>query len=169
MKNNFIIKYILLVMAQILICNYFHLTSYVMLTILPGLVLCMPTRYTTMQAMLIAFVTGLATDFLADGVIGLNAVALVPVAYFRKSIYRLYFGEDLIVRERDFTIHKYGVWKVGAAVMTAQALFLLIYLWGDGAASRTFLFNLERFAFSLIAGTVLSVIIAGFIQPDERR
>ena len=169
MKNNFIIKYILLVIAQIIICNYFHLSSYIMLTILPVLVLCMPTRYTTLNSMLIAFVTGLATDFLADGVIGLNTLALVPVAYFRKSIYRLYFGEDLIVRERDFTIHKYGVWKVGAAVMTAQALFLLIYLWADGAASRPFLFNFERFSFSLIVGTILSVIIAGFVQPDERR
>ena len=169
MKNNFTIKYILLVIVQILICNYFHLSAYIMLSILPVLILCVPTRISTTETLFIAFATGLAVDFLADGLIGLNALALVPVAFFRKSIYRLYFGEDLIIRERDFTIHKYGIWKVGAAIMTAQALFLIVYLWGDGAAARPFLFNFERFLCSLAVATILSTVIAEFVQPDERR
>ncbi len=169
MKKHFIIKYILLVIVQIVICNYFHLSAYVMLSILPVLILCVPTRISTAGTLFIAFGTGLLVDFLADGVIGLNALALVPVAFLRKNIYRLYLGEELIIRERDFTIHKYGIWKVGATIMTAQAIFLLVYLWADGAASRPFLFNLERFGCSLVVATVLSTIIAEFVQPEERR
>ena len=65
-------RYILLLIIQLLLCNYFMLSPYVMLTLLPAMVLSIPLRYATPQVLLIAFVTALAVDFLADGVPGLN-------------------------------------------------------------------------------------------------
>ena len=40
-KSNFFLVYLLLTVAQILICNYFHLTPYVTLSLLPVMVLCL--------------------------------------------------------------------------------------------------------------------------------
>ena len=58
-------RYMLLLIIQLLLCNYFMLSPYMMLTLLPAMVLSIPLRYTTPQALLIAFGTALAVDFLA--------------------------------------------------------------------------------------------------------
>ena len=54
MRNSFAFTYILLTVAQMILSNYFHFTPYMMMTILPVMVLCIPTKTGTIQAMLIA-------------------------------------------------------------------------------------------------------------------
>ena len=49
------------------------------------------------------------------------------------------------------------------------SLFLVIYLWADGAATRPWLFNLIRFAVSLAAGMLLGVAVVDMLMPDDRR
>ena len=98
MKRGFWIAYILLLMAQLLLSNYFHVTPYIFLTILPVMVLCIPIRVGTVGAMFIACLSGLVIDFLSEGVIGLNALALIPVAYTRNGIIGLIFGPELFAR-----------------------------------------------------------------------
>ena len=44
MRNSFALTYILLTVAQMLLSNYFHFTPFVMVTILPVMVLCIPTK-----------------------------------------------------------------------------------------------------------------------------
>ena len=70
MKNRFVLTYVLLVIAQMLLCNYFHFTPYIMLTILPIMVFCIPTRVSVFWTLIIAFVTGLAVDYFAEGIRG---------------------------------------------------------------------------------------------------
>ena len=65
MRNSFALTYVLLTVAQMVLSNYFHFTPYMMITILPVMVLCIPTNVGTVKAMLIAFATGLAVDFFA--------------------------------------------------------------------------------------------------------
>ena len=84
MKNSFALTYILLTVAQMILSNYFHFTPFMMMTILPVMVFCIPTKIDSVRAMLIAFVTGLAVDFFAEGTLGLNAMSLVPVALLRR-------------------------------------------------------------------------------------
>ena len=67
MKNTFVFTYVLMTVAQMILSNYCHFTPYVMLTILPAMILCLPTKVNTLEAMLIAFATGLAVDWLAEG------------------------------------------------------------------------------------------------------
>ena len=59
--QNFNIMYILLVIAQLLICNYLHISALVTVSILPAMILCLPLSVKTIPALLIAFFTGLAT------------------------------------------------------------------------------------------------------------
>lgn len=168
-RSNFFLVYLLLVVAQILICNYFHLTPYVTLSLLPVMVLCLPVRVSTLGALFIAFATGMSVDFLAEGLPGLNTLALLPVAYLRIPLIKLIFGEDLISRGEDFTVRKNGIGKVTLAVILVQSLFLLLYIWADGAGMRPFWFNALRFGASLLAGYVAAIIVIDALAPDTRK
>ena len=93
-KDGHILTYILFVVAQMLLSNYFHFTPYVMLTILPVLVLFIHPKIGTVWAMFIAFGTGLAVDCFAEGLIGINAMSLVPVAFLRRPLIEAIFGNE---------------------------------------------------------------------------
>lgn len=167
--QNFGLLYFMLAAVQIIICNCFYFSPYVFLSILPAMVLCMPASWKTVPAMLTAFVTGLAVDLFGEGLVGINALALVPVALLRKPVVQAIFGKDLIEREEDFSFRKYGAGKVSAAVLIMQGLFLAIYITADGAGTRPFWFNASRFGASLAAGYVLSMIVAKVLLPEDRK
>lgn len=80
MKQNYFLMFLLILGVQLLICNYLHITAYLTLSLLPCAILLLPTKVGTTASMLIAFASGLTVDVLAEGVVGLNALALVPVA-----------------------------------------------------------------------------------------
>lgn len=168
-KSYSTLVYILLVVAQILLCNYFHVTPYITLSILPVMILCLPLRISTIAAMLIAFATGLSVDFLAEGLIGINALALVPVAFVRKTLIGFVFGEDLISRGEDFSIRKNGIGEVSMAILLVQALFLIIYIAADGAGTRPFWFNAARFGASLAVGYLVALLLVDTLSPDSRK
>lgn len=168
MRQKYFFYYAALVLIQIVICNFLYLSPYVMLSVLPVIVLCIPTRFSTASTLAIAFVTALAVDLLAEGVVGLNLISLLPVAYMRRSLCDMIFGEDLILRNEDFSVRKYGIRKVLFAITTVQATFLLIYILADGGFARPFGFNALRFAASLASGIVLSVIVLSVIDSGRR-
>ena len=167
-KSGFWLIYLLLLLAQLLLSTYANFTPYVMVTLLPVMVLCMPIRLSTILAMVIAFASGLAVDLLSEGLLGLNALALVPVAFSRDFIIRLIFGGELFAREEDFSIHRNGFWKVLVAIVLSTALFLAVYIWADGAGTRPLLFNAIRFGASLVASTLLSILVVNLLAPDSR-
>ena len=168
-KSQFWFVYLLMLVGQVLLSTYFCISPYVMLSILPVMVLCIPTRVGTPVAMLIALASGLLTDWLSDGLLGLNALALVPVAYVRNGLIGLIFGEDLFARGEDFCSRKNGIAGVAIAVLLSQALFVAIYVWADSAGMRPFWFNIARFFASLAAGFLLSLLSSEVLAPDTRR
>lgn len=168
-KSGFWAAYALLLVLQLLLSNYFLFTPYIMLTILPVMVLCIPIRVGTVGAMLIAAASGFVVDLLAEGVLGLNAIALIPVAYARNSIIRLIFGGELFARQEDFSVRRSGFAKVSLAVLLAQMLFLLVYVWIDAAGTRPLWFLAARFGASLGAGFLLSLLTLEVLAPDPRK
>ncbi len=169
MKRGFWIAYVLLLMAQLLLSNYFHVTPYIFLTLLPVMVLCIPIRMGTVSAMLIACLSGLVIDFLSEGVLGLNALSIIPVAYARNGIIGLIFGPELFARKEDFSVGRCGFGKVAAALFLSLLIFLVIYIWADGAGTRSLAFNAIRFGISLAAGWILSLLIVDILAPDTRK
>lgn len=169
MKRGFWIAYILLLVAQLLLSNYFHVTPYIFLTILPVMVLCIPIRVGTVWAMFIACLSGLTVDFLSEGVIGLNALSLIPVAYARNGIIGLIFGPELFARKEDFSVGRCGFGKVAMALFLSLLIFLVIYIWADGAGTRPLWFNGLRLGASLAASFVVSLLTLGALAPDPRK
>lgn len=166
--GRIIASYILLAVIQIVICNYVFLGPAVVVTLLPVAVMFLPLSLRTETTMLIAFCTGLAVDWLCDGVLGLNAAALVPVALVQKPVIRLFAGEDTVVRQERLAAVKTGWPKVLAAATTLLSLFLAVYIFFDGAGTRTFLFNLMRFALSLAASLPAAALVIHSFSGQER-
>lgn len=168
-KSSFWLIYLLLVIAQLILGNYACFTPYVLVTLLPIMVLCIPLQMGTVGAMLVAFVTGLAVDFLTEAVPGLNALALVPVAFSRRWVVGLVFGGELFARKEDFSVRRNGLGKVLTACALSTALFLVVYVWADAAGTRPFLFNLARFGASLPVNLLLSLLVLEYLAPDSRK
>ena len=169
MSQHFGILYVLLLICQIVLCNYSPLGPYIMLSVLPAMVLCTPLKISTPACMMIAFASGLAVDWLSEGLIGINAASLVPVALARKSIARIFFGEDLITRKDSFSFNKYGVAKISAAILTSLTIFLALYIILDGAGTRPVLSNLAYFGASLTSNWILCLIVTNILTPDDRK
>lgn len=167
--QNFNILYVLLVICQIVLCNYTPLGPYIMLSMLPAMVLCLPLKNSNIVSMLIAFASALAVDWMSEGMLGLNVAALLPVALTRKTFIRIFLGEDLINRNEMFTFRKNGVGKITATILAVYAIYLGAYIFLDGAGTRPLWFNLSRFGASLVTNWLLALLVTGILTPDERK
>lgn len=169
MRNSFAFTYILLTVAQMILSNYFHFTPFTMMTILPVMVLCIPTKTGTIQAMLIAFATGLAVDFFAEGTLGINAMSLVPVALLRRPVIGMFFGNEPFEQKENVTVRKYGFARVSLAIILMTTLFLLVYTIADCAGTRPFWFIAARVGLSVLASYLASICIINLLTYEDRR
>ena len=161
------IKFILLFLAQAALWNYFNVSPYLFVAYLPALLLCLPPERSTLQVMVLAFLTGLLADFLVSGQIGLTALALVPVAFVRRRVIRIVFGQEIFARGEDLSFHRHGWAKFALAIALVTALFLLIYIWVDSAGMYSAGFRTLKFVLSLLASTVLSMAVAYLYLEDS--
>lgn len=167
-NQNFGIIYILLAVAQMVICNYFRISPYIYVTILPAIVMCIPLKINTTVAMLVAFATGVSVDLLAEGVLGLNTLALVPVALVRYPLLRMTMGTEMQEKNYRFNIRSVGLGKMLLVTVLSTGLFLAIYVLADGAGVRPLWFNTIRFFASLACDTLLAMLVVHVLNPDER-
>jgi hypothetical protein len=169
MRKTFAFTYILMVIAQMILSNYFHFTPLAMLTILPAIVLLLPTKVDTFWAMVIAFATGLAVDLFAEGTLGINALSLVPVAFLRKTLIGTIFGVEPFEQKENLSIKKYGFARISFAIILVTALFLAIYILADSAGTRPLWFLGTKFGISLLASYLVSIILVNLLSYDDRR
>lgn len=157
----------LLVVAQAVLSSCFSFTPYAVLSILPAMVLCLPVSLSAVWALPAAFASGLAVDFLSGGILGLNTLAILPVALLRKGIIRLIIGEDLLARGENFSFEKNGFTQIAYAVIIAQLLFFVIYVAADGAGVRPLWFNAARTAGSLLCSFPLSMLAVSILSSEN--
>lgn len=168
LKGYYPVFALIMILIQAVICNYVYLGPYITISILPAVILFMPLKFNEITDMLIAFAIGIAIDWLSDGVIGLNAAALVAVGYSRRAIIKMFFGSDTVTREESFNMRKNGALKVISAITLANAIFLFAYILFDGAGTRSFGFSAARFASSLGVSIVLAPLLAFTLSNDRR-
>lgn len=168
-SQHFGTLYTLLVIGQIVLCNYSQLGPYVMLSMLPAMVLCIPPGISTIAGMFIAFFSGLSVDWLSEGILGLNAAAIVPVALMRKGIIKLFLGEDIITRGDRFSYRKNGFAKISAAHSVCLIIFLALYIMLDGAGTRPAWFCFTKGGVSFACNFVLAIIVTNILAPDDRK
>lgn len=167
-NQNFAISYILMVIVQIIIFNYLNLSAYISLSILPAALMLLPLNLSTTVTMLIAFASGLSVDFLSDGLPGLNAAALVPVALTKKTIIRWIVDKDFSDREDTVNISHDGFLKVSASVFMAIILYFAIYVMTDSGGTRPGTFNFIKIAASTLCSYLLSIPLLYARNNSER-
>lgn len=167
--QNFGLYFFLMVLGQMALCNFADFSPYIMLSMLPAMIICVPLTVSTPLCMALAFGTGLSVDWLSEGLIGINAAALIPVALMRKPLIRFFLGEDIITRSDSFSFRKNGVGKISFVLLFSLLIFLGTYIFLDGAGTRPTWFNLTRLGVSLICNYVLALIVTNILTVDDRK
>ena len=167
--QNFGLLFFMMVLGQMVLCNFAGFSPFITLTMLPAMIFCVPLTVSTPLCLLLAFATGLSVDWLSEGLIGINAASLVPVALMRKPLIRFFLGEDLITRSDSFSFRKNGIGKISLVLIVSLLIFLGIYVFLDGAGTRPTWFNLTRMGLSLLCNYVLALIVTNILTVDDRR
>ena len=168
-QSRFFVIFALLAVAQILLNNYLNLSQWVVVTLLPAMIMCIPQRINSVLTMLIAFGVSLLVDFLSTGVMGLTAVALVPVALLRNPLLHLVFGTEIFERQENISIGRHGILKIALVQALALLVYLIIYIIADGAGTRPIWFNLVRLLLSTIVGTAVSILTFVILSSEDSR
>lgn len=161
------IKYLLLLVAQILLWNFFNFSQYLMIVFLPVMILMMPINRSTNTTLILAFICGFVVDFFADGHLGLTAAALLPVALLRRPIIMFVFGNELFSRGENLSTKRQGWEKLIIATALATAVFLLAYIFIDSAGTRAFWVDVVKFFSSLIVSTFISFFVGDVLSPEN--
>lgn len=167
MKDKFyILRYLLLLVAQAVIWNYCSFSQFLLIALLPAMILCLPVGMRPVTAMLAAFAGGLAADFLCGAPLGLASLASVPVALVRRGTIRLVFGSETLTRGEELSPVRQGWTKITLATVMLTALFLVVYIAADSAGTRPFWIDAVKFAVSLAASTALSLPVAAVLCTE---
>ena len=169
MRSSDTLKYLILVAAQVLLWNFCTFTQFLMIVYLPAMILFLPVKQNSALSMLIAFVTGLAVDFFAEGTLGINAMSLVPVALLREPVIGMFFGNEPFEQKESVTVRKYGYARVSIAIILTTVLFLLIYILADCAGTRPLWFVFTCLGLSTLASSLASVCIINLLTHEDRR
>ena len=167
MKNyRFVILFLVFMIAQIVLCNFFGMSRYLMISVLPVLVLVLPLSMANIVTMLIAFAIGFAVDFFSNGMLGLTPLALVPVALVRRFVISIVFGNEKIARGEEITVERLGIPKIALASLILCSLFFIIYVWADSAGTAGFWAALFRIVLSVLVSTPVCVFAARLLRPS---
>lgn len=164
--DKFTLKYLLLVLLQILILSFCNFSQFLLLCFLPTMILLLDLRRGAVASMLIAFLTGLAVDFLSGSPLGLTAFALVPVGAFRFLVIRGAIGPDSIDHGDRISFARNGFKDMFVAILLVTAIFLFFYIVVDSAGTRPFWIDLVKFGVSLLVSSILSAFVARILDPE---
>lgn len=169
MKYNFklTILAILLLVAQGIIDNYFNITTYLSIALLPFIILMLPYQSKTIWTILIAFILGIVTDMLGNGILGINSAALTAAAVCRKEILNISIKKEILNTEQypSSTTIKISYFSLYAAIFLA--IYFMVYVPLDNAGFTPFYPILLRFAISLATNLLLMILL--FIITGERK
>lgn len=115
--------------------------------------------------MIAAFVAGILVDGLADGPLGLNALALVGVTAIQKLTLRICIGEEIVERGYSFSYHENGFGKIFFALLVFTAIFFAIYVIADGAGVRSGGFNVMKWACSTAVSMIFGLFAIDILSP----
>lgn len=145
LKN--ILRFVALVLVQVLIINYIKIGGYVSPYIYPLFIMLLPVGFSNAGLLMLAFLLGLTIDIFC-GTLGLHAGATTLMAFCRPVIIRLVSGSQKVDSVKEPSINAMGFdwWFRYALVLTtihALSLFLL-----------------ESFSLKLIGQTLLRTVIS---------
>lgn len=166
---SFILKALLLILAQAVIFNNIVLFNVAMPFVFIYLIISMPITWSTNVSITIGFVTGLAIDVFSN-TLGTNALACTVLAFVRKPVFHLYMQQD-----EDLGGIKPSKKSMGAGAfmkfsLTMTLLYCLMVFIIDAFA----VFSPLRFLAQVLGSTVYTFVIiyaldSIFTRQNEKR
>lgn len=169
MRNSYvknILRFIFLVLFQVLILNHMNLSGYINPYIYVLFVLLLPVRINKSLLLFFAFLTGLTIDYFGNS-LGLHAAATVFMAFARPAVIKAFFNHIEFFPEEEPGLAKI---KAGGFLKYTLVLVfihhaLLFYL--EVFSFQGFLNTLARVALSTLITTVMIMIIVLIFKPPK--
>lgn len=136
---------LVLLLAQILICNHIILFGVAMPVIFIYFILCLPMGLNAKWVLLLAFLTGLIIDIFSDTP-GVNALSCTIMAVLRKPVFKLYTGGDEV-----FSHVVPGISSLGGA-MYAKYVVSLVFIY------CMLSFSLDYFTFAYFSRMLVKIL-----------
>lgn len=165
--SSYSLKFFVLVIAQIIAGAVLDFTPMLSLCILPALVLALPTRYGGAVSMLIAFVLGLAVDFLCSAQLGLSSCALVVVAAGRRVLIDIVFGAETLERSIDISIQKQSLRKILTATIIATGVYFALLLALESAGTLAWWTLALKWLYSVALSSLCSLLASSILYSDS--
>ena len=162
---RYILVFLIMVVVQVLLDNFFPLSRYVLISVLPALILVLPVDTRPLVAMLLSFALGLAVDFFSTGMLGMSSLALVPVGLVRSAVIAGVFGDELTSRGDELSVQRLGVPKMVLTCLILCSVFFVVYVLVDSAGTVSFWPAALRFALSTLVSTPVCVFVVRQFRP----
>lgn len=162
MKLNFrtLLTIFFFIIVQLLIENYLSLGVRIHITILPFLILGFSYKYSTISMMLIAFGLGLSVDIFGNGIIGLNAAALVAVAFTRESFLKNLVNQRSMENLSAPSPREMGLSPYIIYLIFTYSVFFIFFIPLESMSIFPFFQNLIKLILSIIINVILAYILS---------
>lgn len=154
--TRYIIVGFVVLIIQLLICEFVNIWPPIYITILPLFILLLPTSLSTIVLLPSAFALGILVDALADGILGLNAASLTATAYTKMFfINRLtkYDSRELSEGIEEFSKKSS---KMFLLILFSYIVFFIFYTLLDGIGSGNILFVTIRLIINVLINTLIA-------------
>lgn len=169
--NNLIFKYFIIfifcILGQIFISEYLNIWHLLYITFFTPFIISIPITINKSLYIIIAFIIGFLVDIFADGLLGLNAAALVAMTYSRGFILRLPLFrlnldniENSPILPRNLGIVNYIILNTFLYIV-----FFFFYIILDYSYSFPIGYLLLKLTICVIINTLISVLINSTLLP----
>lgn len=167
MKTYFInsVRFVLLILVQVLILNHFEVFGYINPYIYPLLVILLPFNINSIQKLILAFVLGICLDFFEDSG-GIHAAATLTIAYLRPLFLRNAFGLSYDYQTLKFYDAPFISRFIYVTVMILVHHSILFAL--EIFSFEHLFYLLEKIIYSSIFSIVLTLIILNLIRKNSK-
>lgn len=151
---QFAMLFIVLLLAQAIICNHVILFNVAMPIVFIYFIIRLPITLSTNRVLTLAFLLGLGVDVFSDTQ-GMNALACTLLAALRHPIFRLYFP-----REDDLTNPEPSIRSLGPGIYVKYLFtMVLVYCILLFAIEAFTFFNPLQLSLRILSSTVLTFVI----------
>jgi ABC-type Fe3+-siderophore transport system permease subunit len=160
-KNRSIFVLIAVMMViQIIICDYIYTGPYIHLTLLPLIILSISAEHSYPRLALISFAVGFLIDLVSDGILGLNSAAAVMTATFVRPISYITINRERSDKLERPTLSDVGFFRYFRYSTYLTLIFLITYILLDCAGFRPASFILMRIALSYVANIIMILFVS---------
>lgn len=151
---------LILIICQILLSEYVNIWPILYIAIFPQFIILLPPTTNRSVQMLTALALGLCIDIFADGVLGLNAAALVAMAYLRPSVLKITLSRGLLENSDNQPLLHKNVEIQKLAMLTAimLAIFFCVYVAIDSAGTFPLWYVAVKVAICTAVNTAISLV-----------